>query len=1375
MTGRFMLPGQGEFVSGVDNVDQAENGDLAAMVPVPDARPLVLVVDDRIMNRQYVSLVLKEHCRIKEAEDGEVALRLARDADMPDLVLLDLTMPRVDGKEVLRLLRADPGTRDIPVIVLTGDGREEIETACLELGADDFLVRPFRSNALLLRARNLLERRRLQLDLAASITRARALFLSSPFPILIVEGGRIVDCNQAATAMFGYDSKQEMLNLHPGQLSPERQPDGEPSLAKAERMMAQVLDQGTHQYEWVHRRKDGSEVLAEITPATIRVDGHTIIYGHMRDITEAKANVATIRNDREQQTLLRALLEDGFSETPLATILKRGLERLLSLSWLSILPKGGVFLAQGPGKPVRLVAEHNLAPQLQSLCAQVPQGHCLCGRAAATRQMQYARCVDQRHETTYPGIEDHGHYSLPLMAGDELVGVLVLYLPIGFKREETKEEFLRAVCNVLAAIIRRKQGLQELREREELYRNVVETSLDGFFMTNSEGRVLEANASYQRLSGYSHEELTDLHFMDLEASENADEVAAHIVQIVQKGADLFETRHRTKDGRNWPVEMSVSYLPFDGGRFFAFARDIGPREEMRQSLLRSQHNLEEQVAVRTAELEASRQQLASIIDNLPAVLYIKDLDGRYLSVNRCHVREIGFPKERVIGATDWDLFPAAMARRFSEVDRQALISGQPITLEESVLTHSGLKHDYLTTKLPLLDAQGDAYAVLGIAVDITQIKTLQAQLSRAQALAHLGSWRLDIASGEMECSEETYRIFELEQGTPVSLDRFLALLEPEDREAKRLAWAAALRGEPYDVEFRIRTDKRTLWVREQAHLKFSETGIPILAEGSVQDVTEIELAREALENAASEAHRVARVKSEFLANMSHEIRTPLNGILGLAQVGQRQNVGRQSQRLFDQILDSGQLLLGIVNDILDFSKIEAGKLRVETVDVQLDHLVQHVSVMCSDRASAKGFLLRIERAADLPAWFKGDPLRIAQILVNLVGNAIKFTEQGEVVLNIASAAGQIVFTVRDTGIGISEEQLANLFTPFEQADGSTTRRFGGTGLGLAITHRLVALMQGDIQVRSTPGVGSSFIVRLPLTASPCPGQPEDFALPGKQMAGAQRLAGLHLLAAEDNVVNRMVLEDMLVLEGAILLCAENGQEALEIVQRDGEAAWDLVLTDIHMPIMNGHQLAQALRLIAPGLPVIGVTAHAMVEEQQRCLDSGMVAHVAKPIVMDDLVKAVLRHARPRPGSAPGTGTAGHAGQMATPQGTGQAPAAVSTDPADRYLDRAALLSHHRGRADFIEKLLGMVVKSHSTTPARLRAAATARDSKELAFVAHSFAGVAASVLAKSLHAAAKEVELQARAEAPVALGQALVLADEVEAFLDALDRSLKPS
>ncbi|MFC5500323.1 response regulator [Caenimonas terrae] len=423
-----------------------------------------------------------------------------------------------------------------------------------------------------------------------------------------------------------------------------------------------------------------------------------------------------------------------------------------------------------------------------------------------------------------------------------------------------------------------------------------------------------------------------------------------------------------------------------------------------------------------------------------------------------------------------------------------------------------------------------------------------------------------------------------------------------------------------DVQDRLLVIKKPFDMIEVSQLARTLTSKWTLARQAATETGRLEQAvreRTAELAAAKEvAEAATRAKSDFLANMSHEIRTPMNAIIGLSELLLQGEPTAAQHEYLVRVLGSGRHLMRIIDDILDFSKVEAGRLELVLGDFTLQGLFDDVASQLGEASRARGLALTFEVGAGIPPRLVGDALRLGQILINFAGNAVKFTESGTVAVSVrllARTAGgvRLQFSVQDTGIGLSAEQIGRLFQTFEQADSSITRNFGGTGLGLAICRKLAGLMGGEVGVQSEAGVGSTFWLALDLcegaVAAPAP-QPTAPAAPD----GVDVLAGARILLVEDNDLNQMVATRLLEHRGCVVEVADNGQVALD---RLAEDSYDLVLMDLQMPVMDGLATTAAIRANPAHrlLPIVALTANATPQDRQRCLDAGMNDFISKPV------------------------------------------------------------------------------------------------------------------------------------------------------------------
>ncbi len=547
------------------------------------------------------------------------------------------------------------------------------------------------------------------------------------------------------------------------------------------------------------------------------------------------------------------------------------------------------------------------------------------------------------------------------------------------------------------------------------------------------------------------------------------------------------------------------------------------------------------------------------------------------------------------------------------------------------------------------DAAGNAVRAAGIHLDVTDRRSIEECLRRSEDLlaetgriARIGGFELDAETRTPLWSEEVYRIHEIPSDRRPDLSSALDHYPGEARnQIARAVERALSAAEPYDLELPFVTAKGTpLWVRTIGRPVVRD-GRVVRVHGTFQDVTDRRVAADELKHALLAAEAASRAKSEFLANMSHEIRTPMTAILGYVDLLAESPDATAQQDYITTIRRNGDHLLRVLNDILDLSKIEAGRMEIERIQVAPAEFAAEVVDLMGMRAHGKGLTLDVVCRGELPATIATDPTRLRQILLNLIGNAIKFTEHGGVRLEVFLAAhdgtqGMLGFRVVDTGIGMTEDQVAALFRPFTQADTSTTRRFGGTGLGLTISRRFAQMLGGDIDLHSVPGVGSTFTVtvatgdltRVPIEAAAYLGRSARGGARPTARDEAPTLSG-RILLAEDGPDNQRLIAHVLRRAGADVTVVADGRQAVDRVLAES-AGFDLVLMDMQMPELDGYAATQELRERGCQVPVVALTAHAMTGDRERCLLAGCNGYATKPIDRNALIGVCAEWLKSKP-------------------------------------------------------------------------------------------------------------------------------------------------
>jgi two-component system, sensor histidine kinase and response regulator len=631
-------------------------------------------------------------------------------------------------------------------------------------------------------------------------------------------------------------------------------------------------------------------------------------------------------------------------------------------------------------------------------------------------------------------------------------------------------------------------------------------------------------------------------------------------------------------------------------------------------------------------LDSEAAALAPVRHRLDGLAAIADGRGRCTEVSDALAAMLGLAREDIEGRDLSDAFGPLHARSLREVLGTSL-AGQARQLTLALPRADGGPRTVLVELSPRAAHEGAAAGCSLLALDISELQDGLDAAQRSERRLRSIMNQIPVTVSYID-AEFRYRYINHAQETWLGRTETEVLGKTVREVVGDALWAniephlsQALAGKSVPLE-RQRTDRagNPVWHSGRHVPDVNDAGEVVGVYTVFFDTTQRALAEQALRHSEQElraakaaAEHASKAKSEFLANMSHEIRTPMNGVLGLTELLLDTPLNAQQRPFLETVRSSGETLLSIINDILDFSKIEAGKLEVETLDYDLYQAVEDVVQLMAPRAHAKKLELACRIDDRLPAAVRGDPYRFRQVLTNLVANAVKFTERGEVVVTVrVDESGRLNVSVRDTGIGIAEDARRRLFTAFEQADGSTTRRFGGTGLGLAISRHLIGLMGGQIGVQSTPGEGSTFWYTLPLLEAQ---SPPAVPYPGE-------LAGRRVLVVDDNATNAEILEYHTHAVGMRCETAGDGVAGLERLrraQRDGNP-FELAIIDMKMPRMDGLELAAAVRAdpALSSLRIVLVTSLHSNDELARAREVGISAYLSKPVRRHELYRALAQ-------------------------------------------------------------------------------------------------------------------------------------------------------
>ena len=1133
-----------------------------------------------------------------------------------------------------------------------------------------------------------------------------AIVESSEDAILSVDlDGIVLTWNHAADKVYGYVAA-EVIGKHVSMLVPA---DRLPRLA----YLLEETSQGRSvpQYEGIIQHKDGRRVHVSLTTCPIRnLAGQVTAASYIvRDITERK-------KAEQAQALLASIVEysdDAIDAVDLnGTIISwnRAAETLLGYS-----------------------AEEMIGKNLRA--------------AGLGGQTEWERCL----ETIRGGNRVPTFETVRRAKSGQCIDVSVAVSPIRNPQGE-----VTGASGIVRDIRPQLLAAQRLRESEGLFREIFTQAPFGMCVGGFDGRFLQVNAQLCRMLGYSEEELLGRSVVDVSHPHDVEASLARLRQLQSDPGKALEAekRYLHRDGRVVWVRIKMSPACDSSGHplyVVVHVEDITERKRTQEAL------------------RESEERFRNIADSSPTMMWVTNAEGGIDFANRKLLEFSGVSLDQAAGEKWISLVHPDDAPKYVEEFRRAIRDHATFRAEARVRRADGEWRWFGSYATPRFSPGGEFLGHVGLSSDITErlkseqaLRTSEEKFRQLAENVHEVFWMMSPSADEILYVSPAYE--QVWERTCESLYQnprgWAEAIHPDDLAAAHAAFARQIQGEAIESVYRIQTPSgREKWIRDRAFPIRDQDGQLVRVCGLAEEITERKQHERELIQAREGAEAANRAKSRFLANMSHEIRTPMNGVIGMLQLLLTTPLTAEQNHYVNTAQASGRALLTLIDDILDLSKIEAGKIVLENLTFSLPQLVNEVDQMLSAQARQKGLIFDSLVSPEIPEWLEGDANRLRQVLINLTYNAIKFTERGQVTLQAdlevqRDGKATVRFAISDTGIGIPSQEAARLFSPFTQADASTTRKFGGSGLGLAISKQLVEMMGGSIGVRSREGSGSTFWFTaefgVPLGRQPA--RRREKAPPPP--IGNGRIAGVRILVAEDNAINRDVALAQLQKLGMSADAVCNGAEAVAAVER---GSYDLVLMDCQMPVLDGYEATRDIRRSAKaGIPIVAITADAMSADRERCLKEGMNDYIAKPVDVHELAFVIARWLPAAAGAESASG--------------GKPDPPVSVSPSGVTFNIDALLARLMGDRQLAGTVLNGFLQDVPAQLDKLRRQVDAGDAPGTRLQAHTLKGASATVGAEDLRAIALAMEQAGRAGKLDSCGELLRRAtEELERFKSAVE------